>query len=482
MLPQLIKRVLTYRKEPGDFRTSQGYNTFKPILLTCISIGFCTPLHAESPVSDEPIVSQTLTGESETEQWSIHGQATYIVQQKNNFNSPYYGENSLLNKSEGGGGKSYTLSATAFLGARLWDGAEAYWNPEMFEGTPFNGQLVGLGGFQNGELQKGSYAPPVYYTARAFIRQTFGLGGGKEFIESTPNQLAGNLDKNRIVLSYGKFATLDFFDQNTYSHDPRTQFQNFAIFSMGAYSYAADTKGYTYGVVAEWYQDDWILKMARLAMPTIPNTAQLDYSLAQDYSNQIELTHEHNLWGQPGAIRALYYQQHAYMGNYQMAVAMGIASNSIPNISNTRLAAQSSWGYGVNFEQSINENVGLFGRWSWNPGNTETQTVDISRSLSGGVSIKGASWSRPSDTLGIGFAVNGIAPIQSTYLQMGGMSPFIGDGKLSYKTEQIFETFYSAKVYKELYLSADYQRISNPAYNSARGPVNFFGLRAHIEM
>jgi high affinity Mn2+ porin len=437
---------------------------------------------AESPVSDSPTVDSQVSVEGETEQWSIHGQSTYIVQQKNNFNSLYYGQNSLLNKSEGGGGKSYTLSATAFLGARLWEGAEVYWNPEMFEGTPFNGQLVGLGGFQNGELQKGSYAPPVYYTARAFIRQTIGLGGGKEHIEGAPNQLAGNLDKNRIVVSYGKFATLDFFDQNSYSHDPRTQFQNFAIFSMGAYSYAADTKGYTYGAVAEWYQGDWILKAARLAMPTIPNTAQLDYSMTRDYANQVELTHEHELWGKPGAVRALYYQQHAYMGNYQSAVSLGQQTSSTPDVSNTRLAAQNSWGYGINIEQAINEDVGIFGRWSWNPGNTETQTVDISRSLSGGVSIKGGNWSRPNDTLGIGFAVNGIAPIQRTYLQMGGMSPFIGDGNLSYKTEQILETFYSAKVYKELYLSADYQRIANPAYNAARGPVNFFGLRAHIEM
>jgi len=437
---------------------------------------------AESPVSDSPKVDGAVSVEGETEQWSIHGQSTYIVQQKNNFNSPYYGQNSLLNRSEGGGGKSYTLSATAFLGARLWEGAEVYWNPEMFEGTPFNGQLVGLGGFQNGELQKGSYAPPVYYTARAFIRQTIGLGGGKEHIEGAPNQLAGNLDKNRIVVSYGKFATLDFFDQNSYSHDPKTQFQNFAIFSMGAYSYAADTKGYTYGAVAEWYQGDWILKAARLAMPTIPNTAQLDYSMTRDYANQVELTHEHELWGKPGAVRALYYQQHAYMGNYQSAVALGQQTSSTPDVSNTRLAAQNSWGYGINIEQAINEDVGIFGRWSWNPGVTETQTVDISRSLSGGVSIKGSTWSRPNDTIGMGFAVNGIAPIQRTYLQMGGMSPFIGDGNLSYKTEQILETFYSAKVYKELYLSADYQRIANPAYNAARGPVNFFGLRAHIEM
>ena len=457
-------------------------------------VGLSLPVYAESPVSDTPIVlaespvsdspkvDSAVSVDGDTEQWSIHGQSTYIVQQKNNFNSPYYGQNSLLNKSEGGGGKSYTLSATAFLGARLWEGAEVYWNPEMFEGTPFNGQLLGLGGFQNGELQKGAYAPPIYYTARAFIRQTFGLGGGKEHIEGGPNQLAGNLDKNRVVVTYGKFATLDFFDQNSYSHDPRTQFQNFALFSMGAYGYAADSKGYTYGVVAEWYQDDWILKAARLAMPTIPNTAQLDYSMSQDYGNQIELTHEHELWGKPGAVRALYYQQHAYMGNYQNAINQAQQTNSTPDVTGVRKAAQSSWGYGFNIEQAINDDVGIFGRWSWNPGTTEAQTVDISRSLSGGVSIKGSIWSRPKDTVGIGYAANGISSSQISYLQQGGMAAFIGDGALSYKKEQILETFYSAKVYKELFISADYQRIANPAYNSARGPVNFFGLRAHIEM
>jgi len=439
-------------------------------------------LLAESPVSDMPRVDSSVGAEDNTEQWNIHGQSTYIVQQKNNFNSPYYGQNSLLNKTEGGGSKSYTFSATAFLGARLWEGAEIYYNPEMFEGTPFNGQLVGLGAFQNGELQKGSFAPPVYYSARAFLRQSFGLGGGKEHIESGPNQLAGNIDKDRIVVSYGKFATLDFFDQNTYSHDPRTQFQNFALFSMGAYGYAADTKGFTYGAVVEWYQDDWILKVARLAMPTIPNTAQLDYSLSKDYGNQIEATRKHELWGQPGALRALFYQQHAFMGNYQNALAYGQGTSTTPDIVSVRSGAQNSWGYGLNAEQAINEDIGVFARWSWNPGQTETQTLDISRSLSGGVTIKGTGWSRPNDAMGVGYAINGISASEITYLQQGGMTAFIGDGALSYKNEQVLEAYYSAKVHKDLYISADYQRIANPAYNSARGPVNFFGLRAHIEI
>lgn len=462
-------------------RPSKSLKVFQILF---VLIGLCTHLaYAMAPVSDQPIVNSETPVSGETEQWSIHGQATYIAQQKNNFNSPYYGQNSLLNKSEGGGGKSYSLSATAFIGTRLWEGAEVYWNGEMFEGTPFGSQLTGLGGFQNGELQKGAYAPPIYYTARAFLRQTFGLGGGKEHIESEANQLAGNIDKNRIVVTYGKFATLDFFDDNTYSHDPRTQFQNFSIFSMGAYGYAADTKGYTYGAVIEWYQDNYILKFARLAMPTVPNTAQLDYSLSKDYGNQVELTRSHELWGQPGALRGLFYQQRAFMGNYQNAINLSQQTNTPPpDVFNVRQAATNSWGYGLNAEQAINNDVGVFARWSWNPGTTETQTLDISKSVSGGVSVKGSSWARPNDTLGIGFAVNGIASSQINYLQQGGLTAFIGDGALSYRTEKILETYYSAKIYKDLYISADYQRIANPAYNSARGPLNIFGIRAHIEM
>jgi len=434
---------------------------------------------ADSKVDDALKTLKVIPTAAETERWAIHGQSTYVAQQKNNFASPYYGSNSLLNKTQGGGSASYTFSATAFLGARLWDGAEVYYNPEMFQGTPFNGELVGLGGFQNGELQKGSFTKPVYYMARAFFRQSFNLGGETQYIESGANQLAGKVNQNRLVLSYGKFATLDFFDQNTYSHDTRTQFQNFSLFSMGAYSYAADTKGFTYGAVGEWYQNSWIFKAARLALPTVPNTQTLDFSLSRDYADQIEITHQHEISGNPGALRVLYYKQFAYMGNYQNTI---LQAQQIPDVTSVRKNAQRTWGYGLNLEQGINKDLGVFARWSWNPGNVETQTVDISRSLSGGIALKGSNWSRPQDTVGLGFALNGLASSQIKYLQKGGMSPFIGDGALSYKNEEILECYYSAKIYKELYLTIDYQRIANPAYNSSRGPVNVLGVRAHFEL
>jgi hypothetical protein len=417
----------------------------------------------------------------ETENFSFHAQSTYINQKHNDFYSPYNSANSILSRSEGGDGRSYSLTGTIYLGARIWDNTEVYYNPEMFSGTPFTGSLVGLGGVQNGELQKGSFAPPIYYTARAYVKQTFQFGSEREYLDSSANQLAGYIDTNRLVISVGKFNTLDFFDDNTYSHDPRVEFQNFALFSMGAYNYAADTKGFTFGIVAEWFKDDWLFKVARLAMPKVPNTADLDYSLQNNYGDQAEISHQHILFGQPGVARLLVFRANAFMSTYRDAIDLGARTSTTPDILSTRYAYQSLNGYGINIEQALSKDVGFFARWSWNTGNTETQTLDISQSLSGGFSIKGSTWGRPEDTIGIGYAINGISASEIDYLNRGGLTAFIGDGNLQYDREKIFEAFYSIKAHKYLYLTADYQRIENPAFNSARGPINIFGVRAHAE-
>ena len=418
-----------------------------------------------------------------SELWSLHTQATLIEQRKNNFHSPYFSSNSLLNQSQGDRDRSYTLSVTGYLGIRLWSGAQAYYNPEIFEGTPFSSALVGLGGFQNGELQKGMYIPGVAYSARAFIRQTIGLGGEQENIASdVVNQLATSVDKNRLVFTWGKVASLDFFDMNTYSHDPRIQFLNFSIFSSAAYGYAADAKGFTYGLVTEWYQGDWVLRAGRLAVPKSPNTMELDYTLTKDYVDQLEITHSHSLIGKQGSVRALVFRQYAYMANYQDAITQGIANNTTPNIYSARVGYQSMFGYAVNVEQAINTDLGIFARWSWNNDQTETQTLDVGRSLSLGASLRGNDWGRGDDIFGVAVAVNAVSDSEVQYLQRGGLTMFIGDGAIDYKTEQIFETYYSAKLKKALYISADYQHILNPAYNSSRGPVNVVGVRLHYEI
>jgi high affinity Mn2+ porin len=458
---------------------------FKPffaVLCTASFSTFATSIHAATSMPEPPSVyGRSIISDSD-KSWTLHAQTTYIPEWKNNFNSPYSGAKSFLNRSAGDVAVSYTLTATAFLGARLWQDGEVYYNPEFFQGVPFS-DLAGLGAFTNGEQQKGTAVPAIHYTARGFVRQTFGLGGEQEHIQDGFNQVAANYDKRRIVISYGAFSTLDYFDTNAYSHDPRTQFLNWAIATAGAYDYAANSRGLTFGLVGEYFTNDWQIRAARLALPPSPNVLKLDYNLENNYGHQVEITHQHYLWNQPGKLRALVFQNHGLMANYMDAINQSIQTNNgrPPNILAAR-AVTTKKGYLINLEQAITEDIGIFSRWSWNDGQSEAISYDIGQSLSGGVLVKGASWGRKEDSFGAGFAINGLSAAEKKYLQLGGVTMTIGDGQLRYKEEQILEVFYSANVYKGIYISSDYQRYANPGYNADRGPVNIYSLRAHIEI
>ncbi len=88
---------------------------------------------------------------------------------------------------------------------------------------------------------------PRFDIARVYVQQTFGLGGEQETIEDGPNQIAGREDISRVTIVAGKFAVTDFFDNNAYAHDGRTQFFNWNVDCCGAYDWTMDQLSYTWG-------------------------------------------------------------------------------------------------------------------------------------------------------------------------------------------------------------------------------------------
>ena len=415
--------------------------------------------------------------ETQEEQWNAKFQTTYVWQSKQPFSAAYNGPNSLTTTRE----KSYSFTATAALGYRPWAGGELYFNPEVAQGIPLS-NLTGLGGFSNGEIARTAGSTPTFYRARLFLRQTWGLGGDTEPIESDTNQLARMADSRRLVLTVGNFSVLDIFDGNTFSHDPRTQFLNWALMTHGAFDYAADARGYSWGAALEFNYDEWAIRGGRFIQPKEPNQLPLDSRIFQHYGDQIEVEHAHTLSGQPGKIRFLAFRNRTRMARFQDALDNAILTGSTPDINNVRTGEQIKYGFGLNLEQNITDNVGLFTRASWADGQTETYAfTEIDNSISGGVSVKGAYWGRSQDTLGLAFARNGLSSARRDYLAAGGMSFFIGDGTINYQPEAIWEGYYNWNVTKGLWLTFDAQRIANPAYNADRGPVSIGSLRAHAE-
>ncbi len=413
----------------------------------------------------------------EPESWNAKFQATYVWQGKRPFSAAYSGRNSLTVDDE----DSYSFTATAALGFRPWKGGELYVNPEAAQGVPLSG-LTGLGGFTNGEIARTAGPTLKLYRARLFLRQTWGMGGEQQVVESDANQLAGVVDQRRWVLTAGNLSVIDIFDDNAYSHDPRTQFLNWSLFTHGAYDFAADARGYSWGVALEWYRDAWAVRAGRFIQPRQPNQQQLDRDIFQHYGDQIEFEHAHAIGDQPGKLRVLLFRNRAKMSRFQDALDLAAQTGGTPDINAVRTGEQSKHGFGLNVEQAVSSDIGLFARASWADGRTETYAfTEIDRSLSGGVLIKGSAWKRGQDNVGIAVARNGLSQVRRNYLAAGGFGFFIGDGRLNYRPEAILEVFYNARLAKAAWVTLDWQHILNPAYNADRGPADVASVRLHTE-
>jgi high affinity Mn2+ porin len=322
---------------------------------------------------------------------------------------------------------------------------------------------------------------PYLRLPRAFVRYTLGLGGTQQPVASGLNQLAGTQSADNITLTVGKYSVVDIFDANTYAHDPRADFLNWSIIDAGAFDYAADSWGFTYGGTVEWTQSWWTLRQGFFALSTIPNGKYLTANFSQ-FEVASEAEERHELLGQPGKLKVLFWLNRGRMANYNAAVNLGQATGTIPDVANVRHYS-SRPGVALNFEQQIAPDLGLFARASADNGSKEVyEFTEINQSVSAGISIKGERWQRPDDTFGLAGAINGISPQARNYFAAGGLGVLIGDGKLPrYGLERIIEVYYKIPIIEALNLTLDYQYVINPAYDAVRGPVNIFGFRVHAE-
>lgn len=406
-----------------------------------------------------------------------HAQTTYVRQWKPAFSSPYAGTNSL----SGASAASYSFTGTFFLAARFGDGWEAYLNPEFTQGVPFS-QLRGVGGFTNGELARTSGPDLIGYAARAFLRKTWNLGGDWEDQASEANQVATRYTARRLVLTAGALSVLDVFDTMDYSRDARTQFMNWSSLTYGAWDFPADARGYTRGLALEYISPDWSLRGGRFAMPAESNGLRMDTRFANHHGDMAEFELPFKGLARGGVLRFLAFRNRAEMGAFRDALALGTATGSTPDLTQVR-RLQSKSGIGAGAQIELTENVGAYVRAAVNDGKTETFAfTEIDRSVAFGALARGGAWGRANDSAGVAIYLNGLRSPHRDYLAAGGLGFFLGDGRLNYGGEHIFETFYSLGVVKGAWASLGYQRLANPGYNRDRGPANFLGLRLHAEI
>jgi high affinity Mn2+ porin len=437
-----------------------------------------------APAPDDSASEDTLTmfPHSETSRYWISGQGNIVLQWHPTFAAKYSGPNSLTPGAQ----SATTHILTLYTGYELTHTTEVFADVEYATGGGI-GSAFGLAGYTNLDSVRTVQGIPLAdtpYLARLMLRQIIPLTQERVEADRDALHLATSLPARRIEFRIGKFDLVDFFDLNSFGSDSHLQFLNWTVDNNGAYDYAANTRGYTDGAILE-YDDHWFTaRFAETLMPKVANGINLDADIARARAENLEFEARGKLIAhRAGVVRLSSYLNHGDMGNYREAIADFLDhETATPDIISTRLQGRHRYGFGLNFEQEITSQVGVFGRLGWSDGRNESFAyTEDDRTLELGGFTKGESWHRRNDRAGVAFVANGIVAAHQQYLALGGLGFLLGDGALTYGHEKILEGFYTAHLWRGLFVSFDLQHINNPGYNKDRGPVTVPGLRLHVD-
>jgi len=428
------------------------------------------------PSEDKPAIPVVAAPEVPAQEWySLHYQFTGVTQYHPSFYSAYPGGQNSLSPDEEDATAFFT---TIYGDLRLWPGAELLFDPEMSGGKGLS-KTLGVAAFPNGIVYRVGDPSPAVYLARLAISQTFGLGGGKLTNASAPNELAGTRDKNQLAITVGRVSVLDVVDANRYANDATNQFLNWALMASGAYDYPADTRGYTWGVLADLAYDWWSARAGMALEPYYANLETMDWRVGKSQGLVAEYEARYSVGKRPGAWSLLVFLNTARMGSYEQWLA---SPKAYPGgIADTRADGRTKYGFALSMEQELTRTLGSFLRVSWNDGHNESWAfTEIDQSLALGLVQRGRAWNRPGDEIGAAVVVSGLSPWHRRYLEQGGYGFIIGDGRLQYGPEVISDVYYRLRLTDLLSVSAFYQPIVNPGYNQDRGPVHVLSARVHV--
>jgi high affinity Mn2+ porin len=432
--------------------------------------------HADPPTTAEP--ESMFPHFRDTRFW-LSGQMNFIFQAHPGFHADYSGQNSLSPRYE----KATSRVLTLYTGMRLNGSTELLVDIEEAGGAALSTGL-GVAGAPNLDIVRNPLLSKAPYLGRGMIHKVFALSQDKIENDRSFLSLFDELPRRRLEIRFGKFSMPDFFDVNSVGSDTHFQFMNWSVDNNGAWDYAADTRGYTVGVVADYEDRNWGLRFAEVLMPKVANGNDLVWRPWQVHAENWEYELRRGLLRKKsGAWRLLAYTNYANMGIYRNAVAQFEQGQvAAPGITHHPWHITRKYGLGANLEQNLTANLTAFVRWGWNNGKTESFAyTEIDSTFAEGVRVNGAKWHRKQDRAGLAFVSNGINKDHQHYLANGGYGFLIGDGRLNYGRENILESYYTAHVWRGIYVAPGFQYIVNPGYNRDRGPVTVESFRFHLE-
>jgi len=433
---------------------------------------------ADPPTPPDENSTESMFPHFKSSRFWLSGQANFVFQTHPDFHALYTGPHSLSPHYE----KATSRVMTLYTGVRLDNSTEFLVDIEEAGGAALS-QGFGLAGNADLDIVRNPSLSKAPYLGRGELHKVFGLSDDKIENQRNAFSLFEELPRRRLEFRFGKFSMPDFFDLNSVGSDTHFQFLNWTTDNNGAWDYAADTRGYTVGLTADFEDRNWGFRFGEGLMPKVANGIDLVWKPWQAHAENYEFELRHGLVPKrAGVLRLLGYTNFANMGIYRDQVIKAGAAETTPDITNHPWHITMKYGFGVNLEQNLSHYLTAFARFGWNDGRTESFAyTEVEQTFAEGVGANGAWWHRRQDRAGVAFASNAIKKDHQNYLNAGGVGFLLGDGHLNYGRENILETYYTVHVWRGIYLAPGLQHIGNPGYNRDRGPVTVPSFRAHIE-
>jgi len=457
---------------------------YRSLVLLCAALAWAAlapaqqpqaPIATPDPQDDSP---QSMFPHFKSTRFWLSGQANFIFQAHPDFEALYSGPQSLSPNYE----KATSRLLTLYTGVRLNNSTEILVDIEEAGGSALSTGF-GLAGNTNLDIVRNPTISKAPYVARGLFHAVFALSDDKVENERTPLSLFEELPRRRFEFRIGKFSMPDFFDINSVGSDTHFQFVNWTTDSNGAWDYAADTRGYTVGAVLDFEDRNWGFRFAEALLPKVSNGIDLVWRPWQVHAENFEFELRRGLIPQrPGVIRMLAFANSANMGVYRDQVIKASEEDTTPDITDHPWRITQKYGFGISLEQNLSRYLTAFARFGWNNGRTESFAyTEVEQTIAEGLGASGAWWHRRQDRAGVAFVSNAIKKDHQNYLAAGGLGFLLGDGRLNYGRENIFETYYTMHVWRGIYVAPGLQHINNPGYNRDRGPVIVPSFRLHAE-
>jgi high affinity Mn2+ porin len=429
--------------------------------------------------SDPPAdATETMFPHFKSTRFWLSGQSNFIFQTHPEFHALYSGPHSLGPHYE----KATSRVLTLYTGVRLNNSTEVLVDVEEAGGSALS-LGFGLAGNTDLDIVRNPLLSKTPYLGRGMIHKVFALSSDKVENQRSFLSLFDELPRRRLEIRFGKFGMPDFIDINSVGSDTHFQFLNWTTDNNGAWDYAADTRGYTVGFTADYEDRNWGFRFAEGLMPKVANGIDLVWKPWQAHAENFEYELRRGfIPKKSGVLRLLAFTNYANMGIYREQIALAEQQGKAPDITDHPWHITRKYGFGVNAEQNLTHYLTAFARFGWDNGKTESFAyTEVDQTFAEGVGASGAWWHRKQDRAGIAFVSNALAKDHQNYLAAGGLGFLLGDGKLNYGRENVLESYYTAHIWRGLYIAPGVQQINHPGYNRDRGPVVVPSFRLHAE-